>query len=75
MLQMCPWSYHRKNKYLYKFKYLVGLGPEKYIKCYTNYVRIFIHIRFFIFLIFQFFDTVETPVVNNIRTKVNYNLY
>ena len=30
---------------------------------------------FFIFLIFQFFDTVETPVVNNIRTKVNYNLY
>ena len=29
---------------------------------------------FFIFLIFPFFDTVETPV-NNIQTKVNYNLY
>ena len=29
---------------------------------------------FFILLIFLFFDTAETPV-DNIQTKVNYNLY
>ena len=42
--QMCPWSYNRKNKYSYKFKYWQAQDADKYIKCYMNYVRIFIYI-------------------------------
>ena len=54
---------------------------KKMKKSDINEYSYIIHITFYVFLcvlslpIFKFFDTVETPVVNNIQTKVNYNLY